>query len=594
VCTGASMSGTLSLIELAGHVGLLLWGTHMVGTGVQRGFGNVLRRWLGRNLGGRFRAFFTGLGVTTLLQSSTATGLLATSFTATGVMALAPALAVMLGANVGTALLTQVLSFNMALVGPPLVLIGVLVFRWAAGGRAKNIGRIGIGLGLMLMALAGLVHTLGPIENTPLLRPVVAALSRDPLLAAFVAAAVTWACHSSIAIVLLVASFAATHVVDPTGALALVLGANLGGTLPPLIEAPTPAARRLPLGNLLVRAVGVVLALPFLPAITQALVHAEPAPGRLVVNFHLAFNLVLAVVFLGFVAALARLLTRLLPDPPVPADPGRPVHLDVAALDSATVALANAARETLRIADMVESMLRDALEVLRHNDRARAEAVAAHNRCVEQLGGAIRRYLADVGGEQTLDNQREGARGQDILSAVINLEHIADIVTNSLVEFSVRSVKRGRALSPEELETVDAMHGELLESLRLALAVFLQAEPRDAKRLAARKAQFREFDAAATVLSVRLLRSAAAASRLGESDGAERIAEESDLFLRTVRDLRRVHSHLASFAYPVIHRVRGRSRRGPAPAESSAANASAATPAVSPRKSTGADEDQLE
>ena len=205
-------------------------------------------------------------------------------------------------------------------------------------------------------------------------------------------------------------------------------------------------------------------------------------------------------------------------------------------------------------------MLRDALEVLKHNDRARAEAVAAQNRCVDQLGGAIRRYLADVGGEQTLDNQREGARGQDILSAVINLEHIADIVANSLVEFAVRSVKRGRALSPEELETVDAMHGELLESLRLALAVFLQAEPRDAKRLAARKAQFREFEAAATALSVRLLRAAAAASRLGETDGAERIAEESDLFLRTVRDLRRVHSHLASFAYPIIHRVRSRSQ----------------------------------
>ena len=589
------MSGTLLLIELAGHVGLLLWGTHMVGTGVQRGFGSVLRRWLGRNLGSRFRAFFTGLGVTALLQSSTATGLLATSFTATGVMALAPALAVMLGANVGTALLTQVLSFNMALVGPPLVLVGVLVFRWAAGGRAKNIGRIGIGLGLMLMALAGLLHTLGPIENTPLLRPVVGALARDPLLAAFVAAALTWACHSSIAIVLLVASFAATHVVDPTGALAFVLGANLGGTLPPLIDASTPAARRLPLGNLLVRAVGVVLALPFLPAITHALEQVEPAPGRLVVNFHLAFNLALAAVFLGSVSALARLLTRWLPDPPAPADPGRPVHLDVAALDSATVALANAARETLRIADMVESMLRDALEVLRHNDRARAEAVAAQNRCVDQLGGAIRRYLADVSGEQTLDNQREGARGQDILSAVINLEHIADIVTNSLVEFAVRSVKRGRALSPEELETVDAMHGELLESLRLALAVFLQAEPRDAKRLAARKAQFREFEAAATVLSVRLLRSAAAANRLGEADGAERIAEESDLFLRTVRDLRRVHSHLASFAYPVVHRVRSRSRRGTAggAAEAGAVNASAATPAVSPRKSTGADEDDL-
>ncbi len=481
------MNGTLSLIELAGHVGLLLWGTHMVGTGVQRGFGTVLRRWLGRNLGHRFRAFLTGLGVTALLQSSTATGLLATSFTATGVIALAPALAVMLGANVGTALLTQVLFFNVALLGPPLVLVGVLVFRWAGGSRAKNIGRIGIGLGLMLMALAGLVHTLGPLENTPLLRSVMGALAGDPILATL----------------LLVATFAATHVVEPTGALALVLGANLGGALPALVDASTSAARRLPLGNLLVRTVGVVLALPFLPAITHALELAKPAPGRLVVNFHLAFNLALAAVFLGSVRGLAHLLTRWLPDPPAPADPGRPLYLDVAALDSATVALANAARETLRMADMVETMLRNALEVLRHNDRTRAEAVAAQNRCVDQLGGAIRRYLADVGDEQTLDHQREGARGQDILSAVINLEHVGDIVANSLVEFAVRSVKRGRALTVEELETVAAMHGELLESLRLALAVFLQAEPRDAKRLAARKGQFREFEASATALSRR-------------------------------------------------------------------------------------------
>jgi phosphate:Na+ symporter len=413
----------------------------------------------------------------------------------------------------------------------------------------------------MLMALAGLVHTLGPIENTPLLRPVAGALAGDPILAVVVAAALTWACHSSIAIVLLIASFATTHVVDPTTALALVLGANLGGTLPSLIGAATAAARRLPLGNLLVRAVGVLLTLPFLPVVTHALERLEPAPGRLVVNFHLAFNLTLAALFLWWVGGLARLLARWLPDPPAPADPARPVYLDIAALDSATVALANATRDTLRIGDMVETMLRDALKVLQDDDRVRAEAVAAQNRCVDHLGGAIRRYLADVGNEQTLDTQREGARGQDILSAVINFEHVADIIANSLVEFAVRRLKLGQALSGEELETVAAMHAELLESLRIALAVFLQAELRDAKRLAGRKVRFREFEAGATALSVRLLRSAALTSRLAETDTTERAVEESGLFLRTVRDLRRVHSHLASFAYPILHRPRARGRR---------------------------------
>jgi phosphate:Na+ symporter len=550
------VKGTLLLIELAGHVGLLLWGTHMVGTGVQRGFGTVLRRWLGRNLTGRLPAFLAGLVITALLQSSTATGLLATSFTATGFIDLAPALTVMLGANVGTALLTQALSFNMALVGPPLVLTGVLLFRWVDDGRSKNLGRVGIGLGLMLMALGGLLHTLGPVENAPLLRPVLGALAGDPLLAAFIAAALTWACHSSIAIVLLVASFAATHVVSPSGALALVLGANLGGALPALIDASTSAARRLPLGNLLVRAAGVVVALPFLGAITDVLTKIDPAPGRVVVNFHLAFNLALAAVFLGLVGGLARLLVRLLPDPPPPADPGRPVHLDVAALDSATVALANAARETLRMADMVEAMLQDALEVIRRGDRGRAAAAVQSNRCVNRLGTAIRRYLADVGDEQTLDDQSEGARGQDILSVVINLEHVADIVTNSLVEFSLKSSKRGETLAAEELETITAMQAALHDSLRLSLAVFLHADPRDAERLVARKAIFREFEATATTLSVRLLRSAAAASRQADTDTTERVAQETGLFLRIVRDLRRIHSHLASFAYPALVRAR--------------------------------------
>jgi phosphate:Na+ symporter len=348
---------------------------------------------------------------------------------------------------------------------------------------------------------------------------------------------------------------------------------------------------------LLIRAVGVLLTLPFLQEITHVFELAESAPGRLVVNFHLAFNLTLAALFIGPVAGLARLLTRWLPDPPAPADPGRPIHLDVAALDSATVAVANAARETLRMADMVEAMLRDSLQVLQYNDRARAEAIAAHNRCVDQLGGAIRRYLADVGDEQTLDTQREGARGQDILSAVINLEHVADIIANSLVEFALRSLKRGRAFSAQELDMVTAMHTALLESLRLALAVFLHAELRDAKRLVARKTQFREFEAAATALSVRLLRSAAAASRLADTRAAEEVVEESDLFLRTVRDLRRVHSHLASFAYPIVHRPRTRARRAGAGRadEVNAANTPDAPPLVDqPSQSANSKEDLSE
>jgi phosphate:Na+ symporter len=553
------VSGTFVLISLSGYVGLLLWGTHMVSSGVQRAFGAALRRALERNLNGRWRAFFTGVGITALLQSSTAVGLMATSFTAAGIMALSPALAVMLGANVGTALVAQMLSFNVAIVAPPLVLCGVLAFRWSSGNRVRNIGRATIGLGLMLMALSGLQATLGPVENTPLLRSFLESLAADPLLAVLLAGILTWGCHSSVVIVLLVGSLAANHVINPSETLALVLGANIGGALPPMMHASTTAARRVPLGNLLVRVTGVLLVLPWLAPLTGLMQRLLPGSERLAVNFHLLFNLGLAAVFLGNVERVAGLLLRWMPDPPRPLDPGRPIYLERAALDSASVALANAARETLRMSDLTAAMLDGALQLLHTRELSLAERILANDRSTRQLGAAIRGYLAAIGGEQTLDDRREGAKVQEILSAVINFEHIGDIVANSLTDFTVKQLKRGQLLAPEEIAAVTAMKSELVESHRLALSVFLHGDRADARLLIGRKRRLLQLEADATALSVKMLRDAAAAGRAAGTDPVGAAAEESGLLLRIVRDLRRVHSHLASFAYPVV----GRSQRTP-------------------------------
>jgi len=550
------MSGTLILLQLGGYVGLLLWGTHMVTTGFERGFGAELRQWLGRRLsppgrGARLRAVMIGLAVTAMLQSSTATGLMATSFAARGALDLAPALAVMLGANLGSTLITQIFAFDITAVAPVLVLIGVVLFRSSGDGRAKNLGRVGIGLGLMLLALGALGRTLVPVEMAPPLRAVLEALTGEPVLAVLIAGALTWACHSSVAVVLLIASLAASGVIAPAASLALVVGANLGGTLPPLFEAGSGVARRLPLGNLLVRAAGCAVVLPFLPAIAAWLAHIEPAPARLIVNFHTAFNLALAVLFLPFTDRLAALLIRFLPDPPRPADPARPIHLEEAALDSASVALANAARETLRMADMFEGMLRGAIEVFRSGDRHRAADISRTERIMDRLGAAVRRYLADIGNEQPLDDEDEGARSQEILSAVINLEHAADIIANNLLEFAAKRARRAGGFAPEELDAIAAMHAELVDSLRLGLTVFLRSDAalRDARRLVARKRQLRRQEAEAAALNIRSLQVGAAGSQ------AVATSVDNGDFLRIVRDLRRVHSHIAALAYPVLERA---------------------------------------
>src|SRR5258708_8767692 len=241
------MNATLTLMDLAGAVALLIWGVHMVQTGITRAFGPQLRRILGYALGNRFKAFLAGLGVTAALQSSTATGLMTTAFAAGGLVDLVPALAVMLGANVGTTLIVQVLSFDVSRVSFLFILLGVFMFRRLGVTRTRDLARVGIGLGLMLIALQHLLTMITPYEDVPSLRMLLGAVTTDPLIDILLAAGLTWAAHSSVAVVLLVMAFAAQPVVPPHAAFALVLGANLGPALTPSLQSavgrdpsPTP------------------------------------------------------------------------------------------------------------------------------------------------------------------------------------------------------------------------------------------------------------------------------------------------------------------------------------------------------------------
>jgi phosphate:Na+ symporter len=303
----------------------------------------------------------------------------------------------------------------------------------------------------------------------------------------------------------------------------------------------------------------------------------EAAPARLVVNFHTAFNLTLAVLFLPFTDRLAALLIRFLPDPPRPADPGKPIHLAPAAIDSASVALANAARETLRMSDMFEGMLLGAIEVFRSGDRHRAHDISRTERIMDRLGAAIRRYLADIGDEQPLDDEDEGARGQEILSAVINLEHAGDIVANNLLEFAARRAQHGGGFAAQELEVIAEMHAQLVESLRLGLTVFLRGDAAlsEARRLVAQKRLMRRMEAEAADANVRSLQGAAKGA-----DAFLAASVDSGIFLRMVRDLRRVHSHIAALAYPVLERAAGGANR-------SAGSISATTRLVAETAPTG-------
>ena len=264
--------GSMVLLDLMGGVALLLWGLHMVHSGILRAFGPNLRQLLGRALKNRFTAFAAGIGLTALLQSSTATALITSSFTAEGLVGLVPALDIMLGAKVGTTLFVQILSFNIAPIAPVLFIIGLVSFRSGPRSWVKDVGRVFIGLGLMLLALHILIDTLAPAGDAPGMRVFTSAITGDPVLCIVIGAAVTWAVHSSVASVLLIMSLAFAHFISPYASLALVLGANLGSAINPVFEGAhreNPASYRLPVGNLVNRLVGVLLVAPFLRPLAE-------------------------------------------------------------------------------------------------------------------------------------------------------------------------------------------------------------------------------------------------------------------------------------------------------------------------------------
>jgi phosphate:Na+ symporter len=555
--------GSLVLLDLMGGVALLLWGLHMVQSGILRAFGPDLRLLLAKALSNRFKAFVAGIGLTALLQSSTATGLITSSFAAEGLVGLVPALAIMLGANVGTTLIVQILSFDIAALAPVLFVIGLVAFRGGARSRIKDIGRVSIGLGLMLLALHILIGTLAPAENAPGTRVFMSAITGDPVLCIIIGAAVTWAVHSSVASVLLVMSLAYAHFISPSASLALVLGANIGSAINPVFEGArrdNPTSYRLPLGNLINRLIGVALVLPFLRPISELLQTWQPDLAKLTAEFHIAFNVTTAVIFIGILDGIALLLKKLLPNKVREADPSRPRYLDESALETPSLALADAARETLHMGDYVEIMLRQVMAAMMTNDRALVDQVSRMDNAVDGLDEAIKLYVTKLT-RGSLD-EHEGQRAMEIISFAINLEHMGDIIDKNLSELAMKKIKRRFQFSPEGAEELSAFHKRTTDSLRIAFGVFMSGDVNEARKLLVEKAALRNAELAATERHLDRLR-----------EGRPETIETTSLHLDVLRDLRRIHSHICSVAYPVLVAA------GELPARSNAANDFATLPA---------------
>lgn len=516
----------------------------MVRTGMTRAFGAALRRAIARGTRTDVTALATGVAVTTILQSSTATALLLVSFVQRSAIAVRPALAIMLGANIGTTVVAQILSFGLEWLSPLLLIAGFMSFSLVGSGRWRHVGRMMIGLGLMLLSLDLISEGSAPLRESATIEIILAPLASEPLLAIFVAAALTWLSHSSLAIVLLVMSLAIHGVVPMPLAFALVIGANIGGAVAPLAVSwhAGPVARRVPAGNLATRAIAGLILVPLLDWVAPGVAIIDPDPARQVANFHTAFNIASALAVLPLLGPLTALTARFFPEGPAPEDTGQPRYLDPDALDTPSVALAAAARETLRMGDIVEDMLRRTIDVFRTNDLKLAEAIEEEDDQVDRLNEAIKLYLTSMS-QGELD-EAESRRVTDILTFTTNLEHIGDIIDKNLMELARKKVRNGMVFSEAGFAEITAFHARILDNLQLALNVFMSGDVTLARKLLNEKVTIRDAERAAAESHLDRLRA-----------GQPESIESSSLHIDVIRDLKRINSHVTSVAYPLLEQT---------------------------------------
>ena len=530
------------LLNLLAAVALLIWGTHLVRTGILRVFGANLRQLIAHSVSSRFTAVLSGIGVTAVVQSSTATALIVSSFVGQGLVGLPAALAVMLGADVGTSVMAVVFSMDLSWLSPLFIFVGVVLFISRKDTAVGRVGRVLIGLGLMLLALRLITESTTVLTQSPTVRTLLGALTSDLLLEIFTGAILAIVAYSSLATVLLTAALAGSGGIPADVALGLVLGANLGsGVLAVLTTMKSNVqTRQVPLGNLFFKIIGVLIMTPLTGLWLQHVRPYVPETAALVVLFHLAFNIVVGIVCIGLTGTVARAVQRLLPVEKAQAAAGtRPQHLDPSALATPSLAISCAAREALHQADVVESMLLGLHKVIRTDDLQLAEDLRKLDDEVDGLYSAIKYYMTKISRE-ALD-EREGRRWADIISFTINMEQIGDIIERVLIDIEDKKIKKGRQFSEAGMEEINELHARLIDNLRLAMSVFLNGSVRDAQKLLEEKARFRDLEHAYSATHLARL-----------SDNTVQSIETSSMHLDLISELKRINSLLCSVAYPIL------------------------------------------
>jgi len=529
------------LLSTAGAAALLIWAVRLVRTGVERGFAAPLRIWLRHSAKNWLLAAATGMGAAVFLQSSTAVAVLVSNFVAKGGLAAAVGLAILLGADVGSALVTQLLMVRQAFLTPLLLLVGVAIFLRGEG-NARQVGRILIGLALIFVSLDMIRAATGPLVGNPSTQMVMAYLGRDLATAFVIGGAFAWVVHSSVAAVLLFVTLAAQAVLPTTAAAAMILGANLGGALIAFVltlSAPM-VTRRMVIANLILRGGGAILITLLIAALPELLTYLGKAPARQAINLHLVFNLALAVVALPFVGQFMTALTALIPDRPADVNAVESATaLDLTALNRPQRGLDCAARELLGMGQKIEQML-IAVEPLYDTwNAADGKAIYEQDLAIKKMHLNVKLYLAKLG-RHGLDEDL-GRRSMELASISSSLDSASDAIARVMLDLAKRLDTQDLKFSTQGREEIHDFSDRVQSNVQLALNVMMNQNPAEARELVAAKEKVRRVEQKLQRNHIGRLR-----------EGLAESIDTSNIHQETLRALKQINTAFSMVGYPIL------------------------------------------
>ncbi|MEH6833040.1 MULTISPECIES: Na/Pi cotransporter family protein [Falsihalocynthiibacter] len=534
------------LISLSGATMLLLFAVRMVQTGIERSFGASFQRVLTQNKS-LMGSSATGVALAIVLQSSAAVALLTAGFAASGFLAFPTGLAIVLGGDLGSALIIQILSFKMDWLIPMLLAFGGWLFVKTDHKNGRQLGRILMGVAFILISLQFLREAVTPIRDSAFLPAIADYLSRDFVTAFIVGAALAFVMHSSVAAILMCVTLVQIGAIPFDAALSLMLGANLGSAFIPiwLTRGMPTVARSIPAANLLVRGSWAILVLLGLNLAADPTMLMFTSPSQSLIYAHIGFNLSLLIVVLPFCRVLEPVLQMLMPSA-APADNNLGEQevgsaLDPSTAETPTLAIASLRRELLHMVGLVERMFKSVPDLYETGDRDKIRAVRTQDYQVNKSLSEIRSFVAHMPQENYTKEDKKIVRG--LMDYAIRLETAGDVIAKTMTTIVEEKYEIHAELSSEGWAELLRMHEAVVANLRLASNVLVSDDLESARLLVMEKSEIKRSERKSRKNHLTRLQS-------GRGDSFR----SSDVHLETLRALRDVNSHIAAIAYPVLYR----------------------------------------